>query len=333
MNQNQTYGPMRSDCNVTLEQSYLAQMRIPQLPVFSGENQKADVSFEVWKFELNCLINESVYPNSHILQAVRKSLRGRARDILLTISQTTSPTDILNKLEGIYGNVSSKEVLMQQFYMESQREDETVADYSIRIENLLRRATQGTEIDDNLQNERLCSKLWNGLRDPLLKNSSRYKYDVQKDFNILRRETRSIEQDLMSSKTISTSQKQETKEAKQLQQSTNRDTSTHQRLDALFQQMKLLKQKVDTLGKKAEEGDSPSKGTKSTSSESNSSTDYSSYNGGGFQPRGRGCYNSRRSYTGYRGRGSYGNRGGYNSRGGFNSRREEFTPAKTNSDT
>ena len=124
----------------------------------------------------------------------------------------TSATDVLNKLEGIYGNVSSKEVLMQQFYMESQREDETVADYSNRIENLLRRATQGTEIDDKLQNERLCSKLWNGLRDPLLKNSSRYKYDVQKDFNILRREKRSIEQDLMSSKTIGTSQKQATKE-------------------------------------------------------------------------------------------------------------------------
>ena len=206
MNQNQTYGPIRSDCNVTLEQSYLAQMRIPQFPVFSGENQKADVIFEVWKFELNCLINESVNPNSHILQAVRKSLRGRARDMLLTISQTTSPSDVLNKLEGIYANVSSKEVLMQQFYMESRREDEIVADYSICIENLLRRATKGTEINDKLQNESLCSKLWNGLRDPLLKNSSRYKYDVQKDFKILRREIRSVEQDLMSSKTICTSQ-------------------------------------------------------------------------------------------------------------------------------
>ena len=161
MNQNSTCGPMRSDCNVTLEQSYLAQMRIPQLPVFSGENQKADVSFEVWKFELNRLIN------SHILQAVRKSLSGRARDILLTISQTTSPTDVLNKLKGIYGNVSSKEV--QQYYMESQREGETFADSSIRIENILRRATQGTEIGDKLQNERLCSKLWNGLEIPFLR--------------------------------------------------------------------------------------------------------------------------------------------------------------------
>ena len=96
--------------------------------------------------------------------------------------------------------------------------------------------------------------------------------------------------------------------------------------------MTLLKQEVDTLGKKTEEGDSQSKETKSTSSESNN-TDYSSYNRGGFQPRERGRYNSRRGYTGYRGRGSDGNRGGYNSRGGFNSRRGEFTPAKTNNDT
>ena len=32
--------------------------------------------------------------------------------------------------------------------------------------------------------------------DPLLKNSSRYKFDVTKDFNVLRREIRQIEQDL-----------------------------------------------------------------------------------------------------------------------------------------
>ena len=81
--------------------------------IFSGENQKGDVSFEVWKFELNCLIRESIYPDSFILQAVRKSLKDKARDILLTLGKTASPTDMLIKLEGIYGNVSSSGVLLQ----------------------------------------------------------------------------------------------------------------------------------------------------------------------------------------------------------------------------
>ena len=45
----------------------------------------------------------------------------------------------------------------------------SVADYSIRIENLLRKATRSRIISDEIRNEMLCSKLWNGLGDPLLK--------------------------------------------------------------------------------------------------------------------------------------------------------------------
>ena len=98
----------------------MASMRVPQIPFFSGEDQKGDVSFKVWKFELNCLFREGIYPNSLILQAVRKSLRGKSRDNLLTLGENASPSDILNKLEGIYGICSSKEVLLQQFYLVSQ---------------------------------------------------------------------------------------------------------------------------------------------------------------------------------------------------------------------
>ena len=163
--------------NTTLNSSYLASMRLPQLSFFSGEDQKGDVSFGVWKFELSCLIKEN-YPDSLILQSIRKNLRGKAREILLTLGETAKPSDILNKLEGIYGNVSTSEVLLQQFYIQSQGAGESVADYSIRIENLLRRAARNRSITDTIRNEMLCSKLWNELRDPLLKNSSRNTYET-----------------------------------------------------------------------------------------------------------------------------------------------------------
>ena len=139
--------------------SYLASMRVPQLPPFSGENQKGDVSFEVWKYELHCLIRDAFYPEALILQSVIKSLREKARDILLTLPQAAKPPDILSKFEGIYGIVSSKEVLLQQFYLETQQPDESVADYSIRIENLLRRATDKKQIEESSRHEMLCSKL------------------------------------------------------------------------------------------------------------------------------------------------------------------------------
>ena len=180
--------------------SYLASMRLPQLLFFSGEDQKGDISFEVWKFELSCLIKEN-YPDSLILQSIRKNLRGKAREILLTLGETAKPSNILNKLEGIYGNVSTSEVLLQKFYIESQGKDESVADYSIRIENLLRKAIRSRTISDDKRNEMLCSKLWNGLADRLLKISSQYTYETVKHFNQLRKKIRAIEQDLSVSST------------------------------------------------------------------------------------------------------------------------------------
>ena len=62
-----------------LNRTALASMRAPQLPPFSGESQKEDVSFKVWKYELLCAINDGIYPNALILQSVRRSLKGRAR--------------------------------------------------------------------------------------------------------------------------------------------------------------------------------------------------------------------------------------------------------------
>ena len=94
----------------------------------------------------------------------------------------------------------------------------------------------------------LCSKLWNGLGDPLLKNSSRYTYETEKDFNQLRKKIRAIEQDLSVSsatKLISSSatDNKDVKDVKQMQQSTADSNSTNQKLHGLLQQMKLLRER------------------------------------------------------------------------------------------
>ena len=111
-------------------------MRVPQLPPFSGEIQKVDVYFEVCKYELLCVIGDVIYPNALFLQTVRRSLKVKAREILLTVDSTATPSDILSKLEGIFGIVSSRQYLLQQFYLETQHEDGYVAEDRIRIENL-----------------------------------------------------------------------------------------------------------------------------------------------------------------------------------------------------
>ena len=73
---------------------------------------------------------------------------------------------------------------------------ENVAQYSIRLENI----HQPTKdyVPEKTKNEMLRSKLWSGLRDPHLKNASRFKYELETDFNKLRLAIRQIEQDMLS---------------------------------------------------------------------------------------------------------------------------------------
>ena len=74
----------------------------------------------------------------------------------------------------------------------------------------------------------------------LLKNYSRYKFDVTKDVNVLRREIRQIEQDLLTSRHTA-------EDTKQLQHNVLQNTfscSTDKKIDNLVEQVKTLKQKL-----------------------------------------------------------------------------------------
>ncbi|CAG2238684.1 unnamed protein product [Mytilus edulis] len=93
----------------------------PRLPVFSGD-AKSEASFDVWKFEVKCLLRENLYPELIIVQCMRNSLKNQARNTLLTLPESATPHNILEKLEGIYGNVYSNETLLQSFYTEKQDE-------------------------------------------------------------------------------------------------------------------------------------------------------------------------------------------------------------------
>ena len=306
----------------TLSGSYnatdMASMRVPQIPFFSGEDQKGDVSFEVWKFELNCLIRECIYPNYLILQAIRKSFRGKLMDNLLTLGENASPSDILNKLESIYGICSSKEVLLQQFYLVSQFEHKSIADYSVRIENLLHRATLGRPIDASVQNEMLCAKLWNGLKDPLLKNSCCFMFETEKNSSRLMKYIRSVEQDLSASaaakqlSSASNSTDSKASNALTASQSLQATDKSSQKFDNIYNQMKQFREKFKDIEKKFAEALLQAKSSEPSSSPFNPPQQYTS-----TYPRGRGKRN-------FRGNGSRGGRGrgrGYDNRRSYDNNR------------
>ena len=166
--------------------------RVPKLPEFSGEVSGDE--YDIWVYEVNCLLRGRHYSDQTIMEAMRRSLKGKARSVLLHLGEFASITDIIRELEGMYGNVGSSEKLLEKFYSASQLKKESVVEYSLRLEQLLRHSS--ILLDPVTKNEMLRSRLWSGLRNDLLKNVSRYKYETIGDFNELRRELRKIEQDL-----------------------------------------------------------------------------------------------------------------------------------------
>lgn len=83
----------------------------PRIQIFSGE-EKNDSSLEVWKFEVKCIFREKNYSTSILLQTIRNSLKGKARSLLLSMSDEATPEMIIHKLEGVFGNVYDSEAVI-----------------------------------------------------------------------------------------------------------------------------------------------------------------------------------------------------------------------------
>ena len=170
---------------------------IPKLPIFSGaeERQKGETSYEIWNFEVKCLQKSNYFPETLLLQAIRKSLKGTARDMLVPLGEDASVSDIVARLDGFYGNVSSSKVLIQSFYGDYQKDNESVVSYGSRIEHTLSTVVTSGHIDQVAKDAMLRSKFWTGLKSQSLKNSTCHLYDTIKDFQRLLREIRKVDQE------------------------------------------------------------------------------------------------------------------------------------------
>ena len=122
---------------------------MPKLPIFSGseEPQKVNPHNEVWNFLVKCLKNTAYFSEHLLLQAIRNSLRGTARNMLVPLGESATADDILEKLDGFYGNVCTSETLMQSFYSDCQRDNKTNVSYGSRIERTLSTAVNLGHLD------------------------------------------------------------------------------------------------------------------------------------------------------------------------------------------
>ena len=91
-------------------------------------------------------------------------------------------------------------------------------------------------LNPKVKNDMLRAKFWSGLRDPALKNATRYKYDIIKNVDELRKEVRAVELELE----ISGASRPD-------------NTATHQPVSAvsnmseLFKTLELLNKRLDNF--------------------------------------------------------------------------------------
>ena len=124
------------------------------------------------------------------------SLRGTARKLLIPLGEKASVEDILHKLDVMFGDVSSKGMIMQEFFNATQRSSESVTAFGCRLETILQTAIDHDHIPRTSKNDLLRHKFWTGLYSEKLNSQTRYKYDTTADFDILLREIRQLDKEL-----------------------------------------------------------------------------------------------------------------------------------------
>lgn len=294
---------------------------VPKLPIFSGseEPQKGEASYEVWSFEVKCLKNSANLPEHLLFQSIRNSLRGTARDMLVPLGEHATVDDILEKLDGFFGNVFTSETLMQSFYSDCQKDNESIVIYGSRLEQTLSRAVSFGHIDAVAKDAMLRSKFWTGLKSQTLKNSTRHLYDSVRDFKTLLREIRKVDVEESSGKPTTK------KSAHQLSgQVSTEDTNAQllKQMSELMGRMKAMEDRLEQQSKALAEAKKDSSGQQgfASSSSRGQGRGYGrgSYGGGYGRGYQYGSSENNNSYRGYRGgRSGRGYRGGSNGRGTY----------------
>ena len=128
-----------------------------------------------------------------IAQAIRRSLRGEASNLVRRLGIGATIPEILDKFKSVYGEVDSKEHLLAKFYSSKQDENESVTKWSCRLEDTLASAVERKVVDPSKVNDVLRNIFYQGFK-PALKDICGYKFVQISDFDKLRVKIRKIEQ-------------------------------------------------------------------------------------------------------------------------------------------
>lgn len=133
---------------------------------------------------------------STLVQAIRRSLRGIAKRVLISLDSQASPHEILHKLDALFGEVATHGMVMQEFFNAAQKPEESAATFGCRLESLIQTAIDNRSVGREGSNDLLRHKFWTSLYSDRLKSQTRHKYDAITSFDELLREIRVVEKEL-----------------------------------------------------------------------------------------------------------------------------------------
>lgn len=172
----------------------LGTYHFPKLSSFYGEEGKGEVQWNTFRYEIESIISDEFFSKEQILLGIRRALKGNASDKVRRMGTHATLREVIVKLGNDYGTVESKESVMRKFYSSQQRYNETVEQFSSRLEELFDQAVQLNALKRH-DTYILKDILYAGLNKEL-RHLSIYHQEKIKEYDEFKRVLRKMEAEL-----------------------------------------------------------------------------------------------------------------------------------------
>lgn len=169
------------------------RVEVPTLPNFSGEGKGTQSSYNLWHYQLTHYIEDLHVSRSSIWQAVHKSVKGLAAEVVMHLGKDVSLETLVAKFDILFGSTKTLEQLLQQFYAAEQSETESITAWGCNLQNLLSDIKKKSGFTYEMLQEMIRNKFWTGLNNKHIKEALRHRYDNNTPFEELLRQARIVE--------------------------------------------------------------------------------------------------------------------------------------------
>ena len=87
----------------------------PRISTFYGEDNKGEVSWPTFKFEVEALISENIFTEEQILSGIRRAVKGNASDVLRRLGIGVGIEEVMEKLKNTFGSIETEEIILESF--------------------------------------------------------------------------------------------------------------------------------------------------------------------------------------------------------------------------